>query len=115
MHIAIEESGGCDNELLKKLGTENEWLNRFPHELSGGELQRICVARALMCGANYIICDEISTMLDAITQAQIWNAVLEEAHKRQLGILVFTHNTHLAERIATRMITEKTICEATLF
>ena len=115
MHIAIEESGGCDNELLKKLGIENEWLNRFPHELSGGELQRICVARALMCGANYIICDEISTMLDAITQAQIWNAVLEEAHKRQLGILVFTHNTHLAERIATRTITEKTISEAPLF
>ena len=104
LRIAIEEGGECNTELLKKLGIENEWLDRYPHELSGGELQRICVARALMCGADYIICDEISTMLDAITQAQIWNAVLEEARRRKMGILIFTHNTHLAEHIATRTI-----------
>lgn len=107
LRIAIEEGGECNAELLKKLGIENEWLDRYPHELSGGELQRICVARALMCGADYIICDEISTMLDAITQAQIWNAVLEEARRRKMGILIFTHNTHLAEHIATRIITKK--------
>lgn len=107
LRIAIEEGGECNTELLKKLGIENEWLDRYPHELSGGELQRICVARALMCGADYIICDEISTMLDAITQAQIWNAVLEEARRRKMGILIFTHNTHLAEHIATRTITKK--------
>ena len=77
---------------------------RFPRELSGGELQRFCVARALMSGADYLICDEISTMLDVITQAQIWRVVLAEAEKRNMGIIAVTHNKHLAERIATRTI-----------
>ncbi len=104
LRIAIEESGNFDENLLKKLGIQNEWLDRFPNELSGGELQRICVARALMCGADYIICDEISTMLDAITQAQIWNTVLDEMRGRRMGILALTHNLNLAERIATRTV-----------
>lgn len=44
--------------------------------------QQDMVSRALMSGADYLICDEISTMLDVITQAQIWNVVLEEAKKK---------------------------------
>ena len=43
-------------------------------------------------------------MLDVITQAQIWNVVLAEAAKRNMGVIAITHNRHLAERIATRMI-----------
>lgn len=100
----LEESGVLREEVLEALGIERAWLDRFPRELSGGELQRFCVARALMCGADYIICDEISTMLDAITQAQIWNAILQEADKRNMGIMIVTHNRHLAGRIATRSI-----------
>ena len=63
---------------LSRLGL-SDGADKYPRELSGGELQRFCVARALMSGAEYLICDEISTMLDVITQAQIWNGVLEEA------------------------------------
>ncbi len=100
----LEESGELREDVLAAFGIENAWLNRFPHELSGGELQRFCVARALMSGADYLICDEISTMLDVITQAQIWRVVLEEAEKRNMGIIAVTHNKHLAERIATRTI-----------
>ena len=73
-------------------------------ELSGGELQRFCVARALCSGAPYLILDEISTMLDGITQAQIWNALLEAAKARSLGLLAVTHNPALAQRIATRTV-----------
>jgi len=61
------------------------------------------VARALMSGAEYLICDEISTMLDVITQAQIWSVVLKEAEKRNMGIIAVTHNMHLARRIAQRV------------
>ena len=53
---------------------------------------------------DYLVCDEISTMLDVITQAQIWNAILQEAGKRNMGIITVTHNRHLAGRIAERMI-----------
>lgn len=100
----LEESGALQEEVLEAFGIERAWLDRYPRELSGGELQRFCVARALMSGADYLICDEISTMLDVITQAQIWRAILKEAQKRNMGILAVTHNRHLAERICTKIL-----------
>lgn len=99
----LEESGKLREDVLDAFGIERAWLDRFPRELSGGELQRFCVARALMSGADFLICDEISTMLDVITQAQIWNTVLAEAEKRNMGIIAVTHNKHLANRIAHRV------------
>lgn len=100
----LEESGALREDMLDAFGIEHPWLERFPGELSGGELQRFCVARALLSGADYLICDEISTMLDVITQAQIWNLILEEAERRNLGILAITHNQRLARRIADREV-----------
>ena len=96
----LEESGQLRREVLDAFGIEQAWLDRFPRELSGGELQRFCVARALMSGADFLICDEISTMLDVITQAQIWDVVLREARSRNMGIIAVTHNRNLANRIA---------------
>ena len=100
----LEESGALSDSVLDAFGIERAWLTRYPRELSGGELQRFCVARALMSGAQYLICDEISTMLDVITQAQIWNTVLNEAEKRNMAILAVTHNRNLAERIADEIV-----------
>lgn len=100
----LEESGELNMDMLRAFGIEEAWLDRFPRELSGGELQRFCVARALLSGADFLICDEISTMLDVITQAQIWNVVLDEAKKRGMGIIAVTHNRHLAERICDRIV-----------
>ena len=100
----LEESGRMREDVLDAFGIERAWLDRFPRELSGGELQRFCVARALMSGAEFLICDEISTMLDVITQAQIWEVVLAEAARRNMGLIAVTHNRHLAERIRTRAV-----------
>ena len=99
----LEESGELKMDMLRAFGIEDAWLERYPRELSGGELQRFCVARALMSGAEFLICDEISTMLDVITQAQIWNVVLAEVEKRGMGLIAVTHNLHLARRIADRV------------
>lgn len=104
MKQVLEESGLLLEELPEAFGIVPAWLERFPRELSGGELQRFCVARALLSGADYLICDEISTMLDAITQAQLWKVILNEAEKRNMGILAITHNEHLAQQIASRII-----------
>lgn len=103
MQRVLEEGGQIREELLTSLGIEREWLERFPRELSGGELQRFCVARALMSNASFLICDEISTMLDVITQAQIWRVVCDEAQKRNMGIVVITHNHHLAKRLCSKV------------
>ena len=99
----LEESGELQKDMLRGFGIEEAWLDRYPRELSGGELQRFCVARALMSGARFLICDEISTMLDVITQAQIWNVVLQQAQKQGMGLIAVTHNLHLARRIADRV------------
>ena len=99
----LEESGSLDSAVLASFGIEAQWLDRFPRELSGGELQRFCVARALMSGASFLVCDEISTMLDVITQAQIWNKILEEAAGREMGLVAVTHNMALARRVCTRI------------
>jgi peptide/nickel transport system ATP-binding protein len=86
------------------MGIEKAWLERYPRELSGGEIQRFCIARALGPKARFIIADEISTMLDVITQAQIWNALLDMVSKRNLGLLVITHNPYLAEKLGARIV-----------
>ena len=99
----LKESGQIREDILDSLGIERAWMDRFPRELSGGELQRFCVARALMSGADFLVCDEISTMLDVITQAQIWSVVCAEAQKRDMGIVVITHNQCLAKRLCSRI------------
>ena len=100
----LEEGGAAAPEVLEALGIERAWLERYAHELSGGELQRFCLARALGSGPKYLICDEISTMLDAIAQAQIWRAVLAAAEKSGAGVLAVTHDRGLAARIAQRVV-----------
>lgn len=104
MKKVLREAGELDKELLQQLGIKQEWLNRYPSELSGGELQRFCIARALGPRTKYLIADEMTTMLDAITQAQIWHAVLKLAQERNIGILTISHHPNLLHRISDRII-----------
>lgn len=100
----LAEAGSMDTRMLAELAIEEAWLQRYPNELSGGELQRICVGRALSAAPRYLIADEMTTMLDAITQAQIWHAVLSWAKRNQTGILVISHETHLVNRLCSRIV-----------
>jgi len=93
-----------DEQLLAAMGIEKDWLDRWPNELSGGELQRFAVARSLGERTRFILADEMSTMLDVITQAQIWNLVMDVVQVRNIGLLVVTHNRPLAERLCTRIV-----------
>ena len=104
MKAVLAEAGAAAPESLERLGIKEEWLSRFPHELSGGELQRFCIARALAAGPAYLVADEVSTMLDAVTQARIWNFLLEEAEERNLGIILVSHSPALTKRVATRVV-----------
>ena len=94
-----------EERIIKSLGIEEDWMNRFPQELSGGELQWFCIARALGRDTKFLIADEISTMLDLITQSQIWNFLLEEVKRREIGLIVVSHSAPLLERVADRTIT----------
>lgn len=104
MHQILEEAKGLDKTILTKFGIEEEWLMRFPRELSGGELQRFCVARTLLPETRFLIADEMSTMLDVITQAGLFNVILEEVERKNMGLIVITHNMHLAKQVCDRII-----------
>jgi peptide/nickel transport system ATP-binding protein len=104
MSRILTEAWTPDAELLKFMGIEEGWMSRWPAELSGGELQRFCIARVLGPETKFLICDEISTMLDVITQAQIWQLVLHVAKKNNLGMIVVTHNMALAKRVCDSVV-----------
>ena len=102
---SVSEAWEPDDALLKELRINKDlWYGRWPNELSGGELQRFCVARTLGPKTEFIIADEMSTMLDAITQAQIWNVLIDQVKRRNLGLLVISHNMALADRLCTRIV-----------
>lgn len=110
MKDTLAEGGDLDSGVLDGLGIESDWLNRFPGELSGGEIQRFCIARALSGQTKYIIADEISTMLDLITQSQIWTFLLTEIKRRNIGLIFVSHSDALTKHIATRKVTLEEQC-----
>lgn len=100
----LAEAGPVDPSLVHGLGIREEWMSRYPHELSGGELQRFCIARALAADPAFLVADEMSTMLDALTQAQIWRFLVSEVDRRGIGLVFVSHSPALTERIATRIV-----------
>ena len=104
MRRILSESWMPDRGMLDLFGISGDWLDRWPNELSGGELQRFCILRALAPSTRFIIADEITAMLDAVTQAQIWHALMNVASERKLGLLVISHDRALLERLCGRII-----------
>ena len=90
--------------MTERLGIRREWLSRYPRELSGGELQRFCIARALGEGTRFILADEISTMLDLATQKEIWLFLLEETRRRGIGLIAVSHSEGLLREVCTRIM-----------
>ena len=104
MGTILNEGGPVEERIVRGLGIESGWLDRYPGELSGGELQRFCIARALGSGTRFLLADEITTMLDLITQSQIWQFLGEEVGRRGLGLMVVSHSQALMERLCGRIL-----------
>ncbi len=90
--------------MLDELSIAGGWLDRYPNELSGGELQRIAVARALLARPRFVVADEISAMLDPITQAQLWQVLVCRARAGEIGILAISHDDALLGVVADRCL-----------
>lgn len=104
MKDILYESWDVTDDLIEKFGIQKSWMNRWPNELSGGELQRFSVLRVLSPHTKFLIADEMTTMLDAVTQVQIWNLILKIAKKRKIGMLIVSHDKHLINKICDDII-----------
>ena len=104
MKEILEESWMPNNEILEEFGIKQEWFKRYPSELSGGELQRFSILRALNPKTKFIIADEITTMLDAVTQVQIITSLLTIAKKQDIGIIIVSHDYNLLNRITDKIL-----------
>jgi len=91
-------------ELADDVGLTPDLLRRRPHEVSDGQLQRACLARALALSPRYLVCDEMTTMLDASTTAGLV-AVIDDYRRTQgAGVLAISHDTVLLGRWADRIV-----------
>ena len=80
------------NRLLELVGLDPSYANRYPHELSGGQLQRVCIARAVACQSEIILFDEAISSLDAHTQVQIMDLLHDLKEKLGLTYIFITHD-----------------------
>lgn len=97
----VEEGWEPDEKTRIALGVSKSWYDRFPHEISGGELQRVALLRVLAPATRYLVADELTAMLDPVTQAEIWAALAARA-KLGLGIFAISHSNALLGRISNR-------------
>ncbi len=81
------------------------WRDRYPHEISGGELQRVNLARALLTRPRFIVADEITASLDPLTQTEIWHLLTERARDQGIGVLVVAHDRPLLDAVCARTVT----------
>lgn len=93
-------------ELAERVGLTAELLDRLPHEVSDGQLQRACLARALVLAPRYLLCDEMTAMVDASTTAVLVSVVREEVDQRGLGVLAISHDEELLSVWADRLVSQ---------
>jgi ABC-type glutathione transport system ATPase component len=90
-------------EWLERVGLGRRHLHRYPRELSGGQLQRVCIARALTVHPKLIVCDEPTAALDVSVQAQVLNLMKELQESLGLTYLFISHDLGLVEAISDRV------------
>jgi peptide/nickel transport system ATP-binding protein len=100
-HSKIPASALTDREINQIINQQKlNWLERYPHQLSGGQLQRVMIAIAISCNPTLLIADEPTTALDVTVQATILELLQELRDKREMAMIFITHDLGIIAEIA---------------
>jgi peptide/nickel transport system ATP-binding protein len=91
-------------ELLRMVGLNPDVMQRYPHQFSGGERQRICIARALALEPDILVADEPVSALDVSVQAQVLKLLEEIRERTGIGVLFITHDLRVAAQICDTIV-----------
>ena len=91
-------------DVMNKVGLLDNLVNRYPHEFSGGQCQRIGIARALILKPKLIICDEPVSALDVSIQAQVVNLLMELQEEMGLTLIFIAHDLSIVKHISTKIM-----------
>ena len=95
---------GMIQELFTNLDLELDWLEKYPHQLSGGQCQRCAIARAILAQPECLICDEITSALDDANQEKVIKVIQKVQEETNMTIVLISHNQTLIEAICSNVI-----------
>ena len=96
--------GSAVREIMREVGLDPALLNRYPHELSGGQNQRVGIARAMILGPALVICDEAVSALDVSIRAQIIDLLIELQRRRGMAMMFISHDLAVVREISHRVM-----------
>ena len=99
-------AGDPDNsalELLSMVGLSPDFADRYPHQLSGGQARRVCLARALASKPDLLVADEPTAGLDVSIQGEVLNLLTDIRQELGLGVMIITHNLNIVRHVADEM------------
>ncbi len=99
-----EERRATVKEMMRRVGLDPAWVNRYPHEFSGGQNQRAGIARAMILKPKLIICDEATSALDVSIQAQIIDLILELQREFGMAMLFISHDLSVVRQVCHRVM-----------
>jgi peptide/nickel transport system ATP-binding protein len=103
-HLSRDTVRGKVRAIMQRVGLEPAWINRYPHELSGGQNQRVGLARAMIVGPKMLVCDEAVSALDVSIQAQIVELIRELQAQTGLAVIFISHDLSVVRRLSHRVM-----------
>jgi oligopeptide/dipeptide ABC transporter ATP-binding protein len=102
--IGTEERNAMVKNIMGRVGLDPDWINRYPHEFSGGQNQRVGIARAMILRPKFVVCDEAVSALDVSIRAQIIDLLLDLQSEFGLSMLFISHDLAVVREVSHRIM-----------